>query len=405
MSDNQHETSLAIQAEVQLHNLLAFASQSGLAFACWRLPNNSTTHAIIDTGGQLHKGKQSLESSAPGFLVSPFVNNERSEEVFLHADIHIITQGKDSSINITLDPNRSVKANEFLNDVSINNDRQQFKLDTSPKDVSPSDGHNSFLNFVAECVDAIHQGRFKKVVPSRFKDLKLDDSINPLVQFTKICDHYPASFASFISLPESGTWLGASPEVLVKMTGDIFSTMALAGTQRITPDQDLRDVAWTQKEIEEQAMVSRYIINCFKKIRLREFEENGPRTIKAANLIHLLTEYEVDMAAVNFPQLGSVMVELLHPTSAVCGMPLEPAMEFLLSHEKHDRELYSGYLGPVNIENSTQLFVNLRCMRVYDHLVRAFVGAGVTEGSLPEKEWLETEYKSQTMLDLVRVNP
>ena len=97
------------------------------------------------------------------------------------------------------------------------------------------------------------------------------------------------------------------------------------------------------------------------------------------------------------------MVELLHPTSAVCGMPLEPAMKFLKSHEQHDRELYSGYLGPVNIDESTNLFVNLRCMRLYEQSVRAFVGAGVTESSIPEKEWEETEYKSQTMLDLIRV--
>ena len=60
-------------------------------------------------------------------------------------------------------------------------------------------------------------------------------------------------------------------------------------------------------------MVSRFIINCFKKIRLREFEEIGPRTSKAANLVHLKTDYLVNTKEVNFPQLGTVMLELLHP--------------------------------------------------------------------------------------------
>ena len=77
-----------------------------------------------------------------------------------------------------------------------------------------------------------------------------------------------------------------------------------------------------QKDIEEQALVERYVISCFKKIRLREYDEHGPKTMIAGNVLHLKTEFEVDMVATNFPQLGSVMLNLLHPTSAVCGMPL-----------------------------------------------------------------------------------
>ncbi len=400
MSVNYEQARLDLVQHVDLHNMLTQASHQGLAFACWRLPNESTTHVIIDTGGQLQKGKRSLESSSPGFLVSPFASEARSEEVFMNADIHITSTGDTKTFDVTLDPKRSTTANEWIGQLQQNKDQNYFKLDQSPVKTT-DDNKASFIHFVEDCIEAIQNEQFKKIVPSRYKDQTLDQSLDPLAQFKLICDRYPSSFASFIALPGIGTWLGASPEVLVQMHGNIFKTMALAGTQRVNPDQDLREVAWTQKEIEEQAMVSRYIINCFKKIRLREFEENGPKTIKAANLIHLLTEYEVNMAAVNFPQLGSVMAELLHPTSAVCGMPLVPAMDFLRAHEQHDRELYSGYLGPVNIQDATHLFVNLRCMRIFDRSVRAFVGAGVTEGSQPEKEWLETEYKSQTMLDLI----
>ena len=163
----------------------------------------------------------------------------------------------------------------------------------------------------------------------------------------------------------------------------------------------LAQVPWTQKEIEEQAFVSRYIINCFKKIRLREFEEIGPRTVKAANLIHLRTDYVVDMKALNFPQLGTVMLDLLHPTSAVCGMPKEPALAFLQSHEKFERRFYSGYLGPVNIDQESHLFVNLRCMQIFSDKAILYSGAGTTSDSVPEKEWEETENKMQTLLNLI----
>ena len=196
--------------------------------------------------------------------------------------------------------------------------------------------------------------------------------------------------------------MGATPELLIDVSGDTFKTVSLAGTQKYDPERPLSEVAWTQKEIEEQALVSRYIINCFKKIRLREFEEIGPKTVRAGNLIHLKTEYSVDMAATNFPNLGSVMLDLLHPTSAICGMPLQASLDFILEHEHYDREFFSGYLGPVNFNNKTSLFVNLRCMKLHNGTATLYAGAGVTEDSDPAKEWLETEMKMNTLLNIIR---
>jgi isochorismate synthase len=160
-------------------------------------------------------------------------------------------------------------------------------------------------------------------------------------------------------------------------------------------------VAWTQKEIEEQALVERYIISCFKKIRVREYEEHGPKTVLAGSLMHLKSDFTVDMKAINFPSLGSVMLQLLHPTSAVCGMPLEPAVDFIRLYEGYDREFYSGYLGPVNFQNNTNIFVNLRCMQLLDKEAVLYAGAGVTIDSVPEAEWEETEMKLNTLLNVI----
>jgi isochorismate synthase len=121
----------------------------------------------------------------------------------------------------------------------------------------------------------------------------------------------------------------------------------------------------------------------------------------AGNVMHLKTDYEVDMKEVNFPQLGSVMLKLLHPTSAVCGMPLEAAMNFLETNEGYDREFYSGFLGPVNYQSESSIFVNLRCMQLLEDKVRLYAGAGVTADSIPEKEWEETEMKMRGMLSLI----
>ena len=114
--------------------------------------------------------------------------------------------------------------------------------------------------------------------------------------------------------------------------------------------------------------------------------------------MHLCSDYTVDTKAINFPDLGTVMLELLHPTSAVCGMPKMAALEFIQSHENYDREFYSGFLGPVNVENETNLFVNLRCTKIQNRTATLYAGGGITEDSIPEKEWQETELKCQTML-------
>ena len=177
--------------------------------------------------------------------------------------------------------------------------------------------------------------------------------------------------------------------------------MSLAGTQPYNGEDPLHSLPWTQKEIEEQAMVSRYIINRFKEIRLREFVEVGPRTVDAGNMAHLCSTFTVDTVATDHENLGSVMLKLLHPTSAVCGMPKDPAQKLITELEAHDRKLYAGYLGPVNMNNGSHIYVNLRCMEVLKNEAILYAGAGVTAYSNPREEWEETELKCNTLLNII----
>jgi isochorismate synthase len=149
-------------------------------------------------------------------------------------------------------------------------------------------------------------------------------------------------------------------------------------------------------------MVERYILNCFKKIRLREYTEAGPRTVVAGKLMHLRTDFSVNMQEVPYPHLGTDMLTLLHPTSAVCGMPKEPAKAFILANEGYDRAFYSGFLGPVQVDGESHIFVNLRCLQLFEDTALLYAGAGITAESEPEKEWLETKMKMDTMRGIIR---
>ncbi|RZL12677.1 MAG: isochorismate synthase, partial [Hymenobacter sp.] len=146
--------------------------------------------------------------------------------------------------------------------------------------------------------------------------------------------------------------------------------------------------------------VARYIVSCFKQLRLREYHEAGPRTAVAGQLLHLRTDFEVDLKNVPSPaSLGTDMLRLLHPTSAVGGMPKAAALAFLSRYEGYDRAYYSGFLGPVNVTapGVSGLYVNLRCLQLRPTEAILYAGTGLTVDSDPTREWQETELKLQTV--------
>lgn len=266
----------------------------------------------------------------------------------------------------------------------------------------PTTSKSDYTASVQHGIDTILASELVKVVPTKIKLHNLPQGFSLANAFVKLCDKYPSAFISIVSTKEFGTWLTATPELLISVDKEgIFETMALAGTQKYNSKTAMHEVAWVDKDIEEQAMVSRYIINRFKEIRLREFTENGPMTVRAGNLTHLCTNFKVDTKATDFQDLGGVMLNLLHPTSAVCGMPKELALDLIDKIESHDRKFYTGYLGPVNINNEIALYVNLRCMELFKTKANLFAGAGVTAISDPQKEWNETELKFNTLLNII----
>ena len=153
------------------------------------------------------------------------------------------------------------------------------------------------------------------------------------------------------------------------------------------------------KEKEEQLFVTDYII-----ASLQQFSEvvlaSKPYTFQAGNIVHLKTDIQATMKSKE--DLGKVIAKL-HPTPAVCGFPKENAKQFIIEKEGYDREFYAGFLGELNVDiataqsNKSDLFVNLRCMKIEDSQVELFIGCGITKDSNPEKEFIETVNKSQTM--------
>jgi isochorismate synthase len=374
--------SIAINTETELiTRLIGEALQRGESFCLWKTPAIDEKFLLITHNVILEK-EITIEETVSGFVFAPF-NPADQKVIFPSTSLYKFMDGKLVE----------GKLPDLSSDSNLHKESFHFHQATPTNAIDYED-------LVKHGISKIESGLLEKIVPSRFEDASYNPNVDLIKVFERLCNKHPLAFVSFVSSPQTGTWMGATPELLVSVSKNKFKTIALAGTLPYSPDTNLKTVAWTQKEIEEQALVSRYIISCFKKIRLREYEEHGPKTIVAGNVMHLKTEFEVDMQATNFPQLGSVMLKLLHPTSAVCGMPLQPALDFITANEGYSRQFYSGYLGPINIQHQSNLFVNLRCMQLFADKVRIYAGAGVTVDSDPKDEWLETEMKMDNLKKL-----
>ncbi len=372
--------------------------EEGAALAIWKLPHSDEINVIVDSNVEKGSGRINNFESRKGFLFAPF--NADSDWYYLQSLTVLRLKFNNSDLEII-----EGEPADWPKSTSLSEKKKQVKAKTNyhtGRNAKPLDTDaDHFKNIVENAIQRIEDGQFEKVVPARKWSRKIDENFDLLDIYQKATNKYPRAMVSLVSIPKVGTWLGASPETLIQMDqNSIFKTVALAGTQAFQ-NQDLRDVTWTQKEIEEQAFVRRYIINCFKKIRLREFDEIGPKSSISGNLIHLKTEFRVDTVRTNFPDLPQIMLELLHPTSAICGMPKEPALAFLKEYEGFDREFFSGFLGPIGINNEMHVFVNLRCMQVNENSVTFYAGAGVTQDSVPEKEWIETKIKMETLNSLL----
>ncbi|WP_085517847.1 chorismate-binding protein [Marivirga sericea] len=401
MEKSTKEINQQLTAEAHLNKFLGFAQTNSAALAVYRLPNESKLKILCDLSGGKYIQELNLEDLSSGFLMHPFrtgLNKIVHFEAEVLGEILLTPNDNDTTAEISLDwlrsPSEQIEAkieeaSEFDFSILAKNDNLRSTFSSE------------YIQMVEEGIQSIKREEFYKVVPSKIKHIESDNNVNLGQAFINACYKYPNAFVNLTFSAKTGLWLGASPETLIEdKKGEYFKTMALAGTQRKS-EKSIAETTWTQKEIEEQAYVSRYIINCFKKIRLRDFDEIGPKTVEAGNLLHLKTTFKVHTESANFPELGSVMLKLLHPTSAVCGMPKESALEFISKKEKHDRSYFSGFMGPVHLSGLSHLFVNLRCCQINNQTVTFYAGAGITEDSKAEKEWEETEMKCKVLSDVI----
>lgn len=252
-----------------------------------------------------------------------------------------------------------------------------------------------YLKDIEASIAEIRKTKLSKVIVSRLIPQKRnDESIGKL--YMQLRKQTPNAFVYLVNLPEAGTWMGATPEVLLQSHGKTLETVSLAGTQARRADSDY---GWHTKDIEEQAFVSRYMLDVFYRFNIHPYTTKGPETMESGRVAHLKTSFYFSAKKLE-NRLGDFIAGL-HPTPAVCGLPKSKADRYISKIEKHDRRYYTGYLGPWQMNESVRLFVNLRCMELTPDRYILYAGGGITAKSVPEEEWEETNNKAKTLLSAI----
>ena len=240
---------------------------------------------------------------------------------------------------------------------------------------------------LGKVIEFIKENQLSKLVISRRKVFDFEEKkINLSQTFLNLCKSYPNAFV-YLFIKDGKCWIGAFSELLGKFDKKTseFETMSLAGTLPVNE-------TWTAKEIEEQKPVTDFIKNILKNYS-SEVEQSETYDHISGNIKHLRTDFKAKIMSEDLENL----ISELHPTPAVCGIPKHLCKSAIEKFESHPRNFYAGYIK-VETEETVQYFVNLRCAEFFENACLIYVGGGITAESSPEKEWRETELKSEAIL-------
>ncbi|HSJ45526.1 MAG TPA: isochorismate synthase [Euzebyales bacterium] len=251
-----------------------------------------------------------------------------------------------------------------------------------------------WLDAVDRAVRRIRAGDVEKVVLARDRQVYSEAPFDLVTLVTRLRDRFPDCFTFRVA-----GLVGASPELLIRRTGDRLRSLVLAGTARRgaddAEDRRLGDrLLASAKDLAEHRPAVASVHATLEPLTARLDVEDTPHLLRLANVMHLAT-------SVTGTLVSSVdaltLAERLHPTAAVGGTPTARALELIAELETIDRGRYAGPVGWVDAAGDGELAIALRCAQVDGARARLFAGAGIVGDSLPESELEETRLKLRAM--------
>lgn len=245
----------------------------------------------------------------------------------------------------------------------------------------------SYTKIVEQAIHEIGSGGFDKVVLARQQLIVSETNFSEV--FLTLEEKYPDAFV-YAFCVDGKAMLGASPETLLSLEHGQLKTEALGGTRT--------HGVYTEKEHQEHQQIIDYITGGISQLDYA-FQVMPVQERVAGRVEHLRSEIRLDSKGI---ESDLQLLQVLHPTSAVCGMPYESSYNFIKNNEGFDRAFYAGYLGLVKKDTAFKFFVNLRCASVYRGAYLLSAGAGINHLSVPVDELEETNNKFQTIAQCLK---
>lgn len=257
----------------------------------------------------------------------------------------------------------------------------------------PGDADIDWKARVSAAVNRIQSGALDKVVLARDFTGRSHSDIDPRPILKKLAAEYPSTWCFAV-----GGLVGATPELLLRLSRKMVTSRVLAGTISKTGD-DERDLALagslarSSKDLEEHEYAVRSVADALEPFCTSTNVPESPYVLHLANVMHLATDVTGALAEKLSHVDAFTILEQLHPSAAVCGTPREQAAELIAEIEGMSRGRYAGPVGWIDAAGDGELGIALRCGQINDRAIRIFAGCGIVAGSDPAIELAESEAK------------
>ena len=260
-----------------------------------------------------------------------------------------------------------------------------------------------YAGAVEEALAQIAKGEYEKIVLARGIELEADAPWLPLDALNRLRERFTGCFTFSFGGGAARSFIGATPERLLHVWKGELRTEAIAGSapRGKSAGEDARHaraLLESEKDLHEHAVVRDSILRRLEAVGITGEVEGDPRLLQLANVQHLHTPIRAQVG--ESVHLLDVLSEL-HPTPAVGGTPREAAVPRIRDLEQFDRGLYAGVVGWFNHLNDGEMVVGIRSALIDGPRAKLYAGAGIVEGSEPEKETRETELKLKALLDVL----
>ena len=282
--------------------------------------------------------------------------------------------------------------------LSTENDSTTVQKVMAKKEIEPE----AWKQTVSDAVEEIKRGNAKKIVLAREMRIQLEGKADISLLLSKLQETQPNSYI-FAFEHGDNCFLGATPERLVQVEGEHLLSTCLAGTARrgTTVEEDEKianDLLNDEKNREEHDYVVQMIRSSIEPFCHDVNIPDEPIVYPLRNLQHLYTPVR---AKLKRPFTVFDIIEQLHPTPALGGVPREKALAFMREHELLDRGWYGAPIGWLDSNDNSEFAVAIRSGLVQHDEISLFAGCGVMRDSDPDMEYEETNVKFLPMLTIL----